>query len=438
MKANHSGSIGIARENLIHDGKGNIGNTSQYQLNITYQDGFGRTIQNKQRVEPGPAIKRLANNSIVLDTSGEPVLENTPERWLVSGHVVYNNKQQPIRQFEPFFSSLIEFENDEALETYGVSAQNYYDAIGRIYKTVFPDSTFTEVRFFAWEFHSFDQNDTVDRSLYKTFREFLPDENPEKIALNKSLAHKDTPTIIKTDPLGREIITIEINNDNTERKIENKYDINGNTAEITDARNLKAFEYKRDMLGRLLYEKSIDAGEAWSFHNNLDQTIHQWNSRNIHQQTHYDALNRVTTIYVDGALGLNQVTERFVYGEDPSIPQAKERNLRGQSVSHYDQAGIQEIKLLTPGGLPLIANRKLLDQFTAEPNWGNPATVALDARVFISKYTYDALGRTLQQELPDNTIRKFVFNQGRGMQKILVSTTDGVLSDVESAKKCFL
>jgi RHS repeat-associated protein len=427
-------SIHVTRENLVHDGKGNVDNSVKLQLGIDYQDGFGRTIQSKQKVEPGLAIQRNADNSVATGTDGKPLLTPTADRWSVTGHIVYNNKQQIVRQFEPFFSSLVAFENDEVLENYGVSAQNYYDAVGRPYRTDFPDGTFTEVKFAPWETRSFDQNDTVERSQYKTSREILPNNAPERIALVKSLAHKDTPTIVKLDPLAREIVTIESNNDGTERKIENKYDINGNIAKIINARNLEAFEYKRDMLGRVLNEKSMDAGETWSFHNNLDQTIHLWDSRNIHQRTRYDELDRVVSVHVDGALGLNQITERFIYGEDPSVSQAKEKNLRGQLVKHCDQAGTQEIKAAIPGGNPIIVERKLLDQFTSEPNWNDPATVVLGVDSYVSEYIYDGLGRSIEQKLPDQITRKFIFNQGGGVQKILVSTADGVMNEVELLK----
>lgn len=427
-------SIRLTRENLVHDGEGNVDNGLNLQINLDYQDGYGRIIQSKQQVESGPAIQRNVDGTINADAGGEPILSHSNERWLVSGHVVYNNKLQVVRQFEPFFSTIFGFENDALLEIYGVSVQNYYDAVGRIYRTDFPNSTFTKVIFNPWEVASYDQNDTVDGTLYKTFREVLPGTSPERMALNKSLAHKQTPTIVKYDPLGREIVTIEQNNDGSERKIENRYDINGNITEIIEARNLKAFVYKHDMLGRQLYEKSMDAGEKWAFHNNLDQTIHLWDSRNIHQRTHYDHLDRIITVHIDGALGLNQITERFIYGEDASVLQAKEKNLKGQLVIHYDQAGKQELKLAAPGGLPLVAERELLYQFTAEPDWTNPANVALSADKYTSKYKYDSLGRVVQQILPDTTTRKFIFNQGGGLQKVLVSTEDGVMNEVEIVK----
>ncbi len=427
-------SIRLVRENLVHDGKGTIDNNLTCQLGVDYQDGYGRIVQSKQKVEAGLAIQRKADGSIDTDAGGEPILSQSTNRWLVSGHVVYNNKQQAVRKFEPFFSTIVEFENDTELEEYGVSAQTYYDSVGRAYQVNLPNGTFTEIQFTPWEVTSYDQNDTVDRSLYKTFREFLPNTDPEKIALEQSLAHKDTPSTIVYDVLGREIVTIERNNDGTERKIEKQYDINGNVSQLVDARNILAFQYSRDMLGRLLYEKSNDAGEKWNFYNNYDQAIHFWDSRNIHQSISYDQLDRTTTIQVDGALGLNQLVERFVYGEDAGVVQAKEKNLRGGLVTHYDQAGIQTLNKAVPGGVPSLVERRLLDQFTSEPDWGDPSSVVLAADTFISHYGYDSLGRLIEQHLPDNTTRKTIFNRGGGVKKILVSTLDGELNEEEILK----
>ncbi|MEE9339675.1 MAG: SpvB/TcaC N-terminal domain-containing protein, partial [Methylococcaceae bacterium] len=213
-------SISVNREDLIHDGTGNIATETNVQISLAYIDGFGRTLQSKQKVEPGLAIKRLADNSVELDIAGNPVQEQTDPRWLVSGHVVYNNKQQPVRQFEPFFSSIIEFETDEVMQTHGVSAHSYYDAVGREIRTDFPNGTFTEVNITPWKIEAFDQNDTVDRSAYKVVREIQPATSLERVALEKALAHKETPTITELDPLGREILQIQINNDGTERRIE--------------------------------------------------------------------------------------------------------------------------------------------------------------------------------------------------------------------------
>ena len=427
-------SIRLTRENLVHDGKGNIDPTAVIQVDLDYQDGFGRVIQSKRLVEAGPAVQRLPAGGVALDVSGLPVLAQTDPRWLVSGHIIYNNKQQAIQQFEPFFSGLSTFEDDEALNTYGVSAQNHYDAVGRLIRSDFPNGTFTEAVFTPWEMRHFDQNDNVGRSLYKSLRTGLPTGDPERMALDRSLNHSDTPVIVQFDPLGREVRSIRQNNDGTQRIIENVLDINGNIAEIRDARGLTAFIYKRDMLGRQLRETSVDAGEKWGFFNNQDQIIHLWDGRNVHQRVRFDQLDRTVSVQVDGALGLNQVTERYQYGEDPAVPQAKARNLRGQLVKRFDQAGTYEVKLALPNGKPSAVETRLLDDFKSEPDWAATQAPTLGADLFASAYTYDSLGRPISQTHPDQTTRQFVFNRGGGVQKVLVSTADGSLNQVEIFK----
>lgn len=427
-------SIRLTNESLLHDGKGHVNTTPSIQIDLDYQDGFGRIIQNKRKVEPGPALQRKPDGTLLTDAHGAPVSAPAASRWLVSGHVVYNNKQLPVRQFEPFHSATHAFEDDTLLESYGVSIQQFYDAVGRLYRTDFPDATFSETLFSPWEVRAFDQHDTIERSLYKTFKEVHPVGTPERMALDKSLAHKDTPAISHFDPLGREIVHIETNNDGTVRKTETNFDNQGNPLRVSDARGLTAFTYKRDMLGRLLHEYSMDAGERWTFHNNNDQTIHLWDGRGVHQRTRYDALDRVTQVHVDGALGLDHTTERFIYGENSAVAQAKQKNLRGSLVLHYDQAGVQELKLAAPGMLPLHTERKLLSQFTGEPDWSDPAAVGLSPEVYASSYEYDGLGRPIEQRLPDHTTRTYVFNQGGTLQKVRLSTADGVLNDVEILK----
>ena len=98
-------SISLVREELVHDGRGGGTSAGRIQTTLSYIDGYGRNLQSKQRVEPGPAIRRDESGAIILDRDGHPEETQATERWLVSGHTVYNNKQQPVRQYEPFYSA---------------------------------------------------------------------------------------------------------------------------------------------------------------------------------------------------------------------------------------------------------------------------------------------------------------------------------------------
>lgn len=423
-------SIALAREDLVHDGQGNRAPSSRIQMNVSYADGFGRSLQTKQKVEGGPAIRRDASGRVILSASGTPEEESIIDRWLVSGHVVFNNKQQPVRQYEPFYSSSVAFESDAELQHFGVSALSRYDPAGRLIQTDLPDGTLTRAEFTPWEMRQYDPNDTVQEasSSYRVVRELLLDTDPEKQALRKAQAHADTPTITQLDPLGREIVHIQTSHEGANRTTQSHFDIQGNVTSVIDARGLTAFTYRYDMLGRGLYQLSMDAGEAWSFPDALDQPIHQWNGRGIHRQTRFDLLGRPTQILIEDAAG-PRMAERMRYGEDPSVTEAVLKNARGQLVHHHDQAGIQTVHQYAPNGTPLRSERHLLEDYTSEPDWTLPDTVRLDPSMrFETRSVLDALGRVKRQHLPDGTTRWMDYLQSGGLAQIRVSTADGGLN----------
>jgi len=427
-------AISLVRENLMHDGFGNVDNASEIGIGISYTDGVGRPIQKKSKVEAGPAIKRDGSGQIVLLASGEVELQDSVERWLVSGHTIYNNKALPIQTFEPYFSPLHTYESETKLTHFGVSSQIFYDAFGRQLRTLYPNLTFSEIEYGSWEQKVFDQNDTVENSIYKTVREILPTADPERLALDKALQHKDTPVVTILDPMGRDVITIEKNNDGTERREEQTLDINGAPVAVKDARTLLAFEYKYDMLGRLVFEKSIDSGEKWSFADYNDQLIHTWDGRNVHTQFVLDNLRRVDHVKVNGALGMSHMTEKFVYWDDASVTQAKEKNIVGLAERHFDQAGIQIAIKNNTAGMPLKLSKEIIDASSLKPDWTNPAAVSMDGNTHLTEQRYDGMGRVQLQKLADGTLRKFVFSKGGSLKKILFSSADGTIQDLEILK----
>lgn len=425
-----SRSIVLTREDWVYDGQGNRIHSSRIQMSVSYADGFGRSLQTKQKVESGPAIRRDASGRIMLTASGTPEEESIIDRWLVSGHVVFNNKQQPVRQYESFYSSSVAFESDAELQHFGVSALSRYDPAGRLIQTDLPNGTLTRAEFTPWEMRQYDPNDTVQEasSSYRVVRELLLDTNPEKQALRKAQAHADTPTITQLDSLGREIVHTQTSHEGANRTTQSHFDIQGNVTSIIDARGLTAFTYRYDMLGRGLYQLSMDAGEAWSFPDALDQPIHQWNGRRIHRQTRFDLLGRPTQILIEDAARL-KMAERMRYGEDPSVTEAAVKNARGRLVQHYDQAGIQTVHHYAPNGTPLRSERHLLEDYTSEPDWTLPDTFSLDPSLrFETHSVLDALGRIKRQHLPDGTTRRMDYLQSGGLAQIRVSTADGELN----------
>jgi hypothetical protein len=93
---------------------------------ISYSDGMGREIQKKAQSEPGPLQLNVAGGAIVNP------------RWIGSGWTILNNKEKPIRQYEPFFTATFDF---EVANKVGFSSTLFYDPLERVVATLHPDAT---------------------------------------------------------------------------------------------------------------------------------------------------------------------------------------------------------------------------------------------------------------------------------------------------------
>ncbi len=422
-------SVALIREQWVHDGEGNRQPDSGIQVNINYLDGLGRSLQTKTLAESGDAIARNEEGDVITDR-GEPVLQASDIRWKVSGHTVYNNKQEVVRQFEPFFSPDHEYESDEILEQFGYSSLTYYDALGREIQTDYPDGTLTRVEISPWQISQYDPNDTVVGSSYEMRVEAEATESdPAMTALEKAREDDDTPVISHLDPLGRAFMIEEVNGDGTVRRMRTVLDHTDNPVYIIDPMGLESFNYSRDMLGRIFYEDSMDAGEKWQFIDALDRPVHQWDGRGVHQQLSYDLLGRITRVDADGALGMDHVTERYRYGEAPDISDARLNNLRGKMAEQYDSAGVLRINRCDLTGQVLQRSRQLTADYENIPDWTTVDDVPLQDEVYLTRIHYDALARTMEEILPEGTTRRYRYNQSGVIEQVEVSTADGTVSE---------
>jgi hypothetical protein len=105
----------------------------------TYLDGLGGELMKKVQAEPGLAPLRDANGELVRDQNGVIQVGNASPRWVGTGRVVLDNKGNPIKQYEPFFSSTHEYEDEDDLVEWGVTPILRYDPLGRVVRTDLPD-----------------------------------------------------------------------------------------------------------------------------------------------------------------------------------------------------------------------------------------------------------------------------------------------------------
>ncbi|MCL6703967.1 SpvB/TcaC N-terminal domain-containing protein [Pseudomonas sp. T1.Ur] len=102
----------------------------QIRIAITSFDGFGRTLQSKQRVEPGMAYVIDTQGDLTL-ADGKPREQIAAKRWRVSERVEYNSHGLAIRIYRPYFADQHRRINDVSLRLSGHCDRQFYDALGR-------------------------------------------------------------------------------------------------------------------------------------------------------------------------------------------------------------------------------------------------------------------------------------------------------------------
>lgn len=479
----------IARE--THVGDLGEGERPGIRIDFSYSDGLGREIQKKIQAEPGPVPVRGPDGKIVLDRNGRP--EMTPEtvspRWVGSGWTVFNNKGNPVRQYEPFFTGTHSFEFDVRI---GVSPVLFYDPVERLVATLRPNHAWEKVVFGPWRQENWDVNDTIagepqlDADTTGFF--LLPDGTPrlaaseylptwhalrtdpacaseaagrwpdprareaEKLAAEKAFVHAGTPAVAHADPLGRVFLTVAHNRykygdaSRQDPPVEEFHptrvilDIEGYQREVIDARDRVVVRYGYDMLGNRIHQASMDAGKRWMLNDVSGKPLYSWDSRGHRFRTVYDPVRRPTKSLLGEGGGPESVVGRILYGETGPNPEAA--NLRGKVAAFFDQAGIVYSDKYDFKGNLLRSRRRLSQAYRTTLDWSG--TVALETESFAGSTRYDALNRAIQLTAPHgdrdgatgNVIRP-VYNEAGLLEKVYAwlnrDAEDSVLLDTDTA-----
>jgi len=132
------------------------GGAASWQESYVYSNGSGGVAMTKVQAEPGDAPE-LEDGLPVRPINPIP----TDPRWVGTGRTVLNNKGNPVKQYEPYFSATQEFEDDDDLVEWGVTPTIHYDALGRATRVDFPDGTYTKTVFGVWKHPREEQGQTV-------------------------------------------------------------------------------------------------------------------------------------------------------------------------------------------------------------------------------------------------------------------------------------
>lgn len=383
--------------------------STQYQQVYTYFDGFGKQLLTKTQAEPGLA-RRIKNDGTV------EIINTSPNnRWIGDGRVILNNKGNPVKKYEPYFSVDAGFDDEKEMVELGVSQVLHYDPLDREIKKENPDGSFINISFSAWKQVHHDENDNIGLSEWNKKRmeylKTLPENNAQQIARKKyrirqqSIAndntseHAATPSVHYLDALGKTFLMVA---DNRTEKLKTGivYDIEGNERSVIDAMEREVMRYEYDMCGNKVLQKSMDAGKRWNINNVAGQPVLAWDSRGNSFEFAYDEMQRLVKTTVTKA-GTSRICERLEYGEN--VADSQRKNLRGKLYRRYDQAGIITHSNYDFKNNILAISRKFCQEYTKEINWVDPGIVSLETEEFVNSMQYDALNRPVSIITPHTT-----------------------------------
>lgn len=398
----------------------------RWQENYAYMDGSGGIIMSKVQAEPG-----LAKRWNPLTETIEEI--DSANRWVGNGRIILNNKGNPIKQYEPYFSTTHEYEPEAELVETGVTSLQFYDPLSRNIRTEFPDGTFTKADFDPWQIVSYDPNDTVKESQWYSDRG-APDPlidpepaDPEQRAAWLAAKHDNTPAISHIDMLGRGIYAVADHGNGKTTTVRTEMDSIGFHAKIYDQLNREISEGFTNLIGRAIYGKSAEKGEQWIFQDILGRMVRLWdnNLREFHGT--YDVLHRPVSAFVleDGTEYLFSHT---VYGD--GHPDAEALNLKGAAFQVYDQAGVTTIERQDFKGNLLNISRRLTREYRETVNWqvldgltdigaiASAADPLLEIETFTGSSSYDALNRPTEAILPDGTVMRPHYNEANYLDSL--------------------
>ena len=405
-------------------------NNPRWQESYVYINGHGGVAMSKAQAHPGKALQANPDGT-VSEVDANP-------RWIGNGRTILNNKGNPVKQYEPFFSTTFEYEDEKALREIGSTAIHLYDAVGREVRTLFPNGTLARTEFDAWMQRIFDANDTVRESQWYAERgspdpatDPEPQLDPEKRAAWLTAKHADTPTSVYFDSLSRQVYTVADYGSGKTAAIRVEQDLTGRYTRQFDQKAREVASGFTGMVGTPVYTKSAEHGQRWTFLNVLGMMIKSWDDQGRVLRAEYDTLHRPLSAFAKETGGQEILFNYIVYGD--RLPNAAQHNLLGVTHQTFDQAGVIQVPAVDFTGNPTRLERILAKDYAQDLNWQTLATQPDYAsiqtaaapllelsEVFSSSVAYDALDRPTSLTLADGTIMLPTYNEASMLAKLSV------------------
>ena len=253
----------------------------------------------------------------------------------------------------------------------------FYDAMGRVVRTEYPDNTVTQKCYNQWESWSIDANDHATYQLRNSMgKPVTVVEYQEYIPTQGETINCDTPFV----PYSTTTYT---------------YDVQGRVLTTTDAL-LNTITLQYNTLGRKTSMNDPDMG-LWTYaHDAVGNIIQQLDAKGQYIYFQYDALNRLVQkdYGTQKALGSGDVVYTYDVGTHGKGRLTHVSDSSGSTTFHYDIKGqlIQSDKAITGSG------------------------------TYVTQTTYDGMGRIKTSTYPDTSVLTYNYD-GPALKEVKEGST---------------
>ena len=400
----------------------------RWQESYAYSNGGGSVAMVKSQAHPGKALQ-IGEDGTVIEVVANP-------RWVGNGRTILNNKGNPVKQYEPYFSPTHEYEDEAGLREIGVTPIHQYDAAGRRIRTLLANGTFTTVEFDPWMQRSFDANDTVRESQWYADRgspdpgaEPEPVGDPERRAAWLAAKHANTPSTLHLDSLGRTIYAVTDHGGGTTAAVRSESDLTGRLSRIFDQRGREVASGFNGMAGHPIVGETAEKGRRWILQNVFGAPAKTWDEHGREFRAEYDSLHRLLAMFAKRNAESEVLLNYVVYGD--RLPNAASRNLLGVAHQIFDQGGMVRVVELDFKGNPKRVERILAREYRQDVDWSalaeqpdveeiqEAAESGLEVEeIFAVTSEYDALNRPTRIVLPDDTVIIPTYNEANFLSSL--------------------
>ncbi|MFJ7284869.1 SpvB/TcaC N-terminal domain-containing protein [Pseudomonas sp. NPDC099000] len=132
---------------------------TQIRIVVASRDGFGRSLQSKQKAGQGTALA-VNEDGTLKWADDKPQEHQVNLRWRVSERIEYDNKGLVARTYRPYFSDRHRYINDESLRKSGLCDQYFHDPLGRLIRVINAKGDERRHAWHPWYSITEDENDT--------------------------------------------------------------------------------------------------------------------------------------------------------------------------------------------------------------------------------------------------------------------------------------